>query len=387
MDTYKTAASTGFDVLVNQYKTPNIFDGNFWFAGNTLRTCLSYLIVTQQTDTQGILTAAYQIYLDLFRNPGWWRDDYGWWGNAFIIAINNRQRLGYQGSSYDGLFQNLLDAAQFCWEQLANNWSEKLYNSQGIDNAADSADIEGGVFNTDSNASVMSGRNSVTNEGFWILSQGLAQLTGDPKYAEKASAESNWFQQWLALPNKQPGKIGILNQQGLVLERPMGNKTDNAFYWSGDQGLFIRAIRAQPIAGSNAIEIANSVVTNMTDEDKILHEYIGFLQYPELDQFIADYATGKGIFMRNLSELNQEFGQFTDFIKRNATAVWCNKLPGNQFTFNWNPPVPNQEPTILRVDGKSNELCDLIMQTAGQDALNAAVLIAPDEAITCPPPR
>jgi hypothetical protein len=65
-------------------------------------------------------------------------------------------------------------------------------------------------------------------------------------------------------------------------------------------------------------------------------------------------------------------------------AVWCNQLGASQFAFNWNPRVPGHEPTVLSVDGKSWALCYLIMQAAGQDALNAALAIAPDKQITCP---
>ena len=46
--------------------------------------------------------------------------------------------------------------------------------------------------------------------------------------------------------------------------------------------------------------------------------------------------------------------------------------------------MPGHEPTVLSVDGKSSALSYLIMQAAGQDALNAALAIAPDKQITCP---
>src|SRR5690242_15948352 len=89
MDTYRTAASKGIAVLVDQYKTPGIFDGNFWFGGNALHAYLDYLFRAGETDTNQILPTANKIYQSMSNNPGWWRDDYGWWGIAFVVAINN----------------------------------------------------------------------------------------------------------------------------------------------------------------------------------------------------------------------------------------------------------------------------------------------------------
>jgi len=384
MTTYKEAASTGFNLLAQQYVTPKIFDGNFWFGGNTLHTCLTYLIAAKETDTKLILKSAYGIYQGMSSGTDWWRDDYGWWGNAFILAINHRNELGYQGAGNDQLFNSLSGAAQYCWGKLKSNWCAESYGScdGDPDNSAGSADIIGGTFNTH-NEPPMSGRNSVTNEGFWILSQQLAQLfPQNPSFSAAASAESAWFQDWLAYPSNHRGKTGILNADGIVLERPTGNGTDPAWYWSGDQGLFIEGLS---FTGS-ANDIAVSAVNKMTDKDMVLHENMSFNDYSNLKQYIADYATGKGIFMRSVAALNLVLPDrpFTKFIENNATAVWCNRMPGNQFTFNWNPQVAGNEPKILQAVGsKTQTLCNLIMQTAGLEALNAALLSSLDEEIAC----
>jgi hypothetical protein len=388
--TYRSAAQAGFTVLTAQYKTPHIFEGNFWFGGTTLHTCLDYLLAARETDqhTQ-ILPAAFKIYQSLTNSfDGWWKDDYGWWGVAFSIAVKHRQQLGYGDSSHDELFGELRNAAESCWDQLESNWRDTTYNRKVkggySDNAAGSADIRGGTFNNspDSTNPPMTGRNSVTNEGFWILSQLLAQLIpGNPKYSRMAAAESAWFEKWLAFSGSNPGSTGILNGLGLVLERPTGNRTDPAWFWSGDQGLFIRAL---PAGSQLAHSIAKTVISNMTDDQNILHDNLQYLKFKDLQTFEADYATGKGIFMRNLLPLVfARPAQYSSFVKANATAVWCNRSSANQFTYNWNPADVAGEPKILRVSGKSDQLCDLIMQAAGQEALNAAVSIAAGEKIAC----
>jgi hypothetical protein len=387
--TYRSAAQAGFEVLTQQYKTPHIFDGNFWFGGTTLNTCLNYLVAAKQTDRSvQILPTAFDVYQSLRTNPGWWKDDYGWWGVAFAFAISHRRQLGYGGPSHDELFNELLAAAKSCWEQLRENWRNTTYNRKVkggySDNAAAGADIRGGTFNNspDSTNPPLSGRNSVTNEGFWILSQRLAQLVpGDPSYSQMAGAESAWFAQWLAFPKNNSGRTGILNDLGLVLERPTGNRTDPAWFWSGDQGLFINALSADSRLSHN---IAKSVIANMTDDQNVLHDNLQFLDFKDLQTFAADYATGKGIFMRNfLTLILANPARYSSFVKANATAVWCNRSKANQFTYNWNPADKTAEPRILRVSGKSDQLCDLVMQAAGQEALNAAVYIAPDEVIAC----
>jgi hypothetical protein len=372
-----SVAQSGFERLVSQYKTSKIFDGNFWFAGNSLHVCLNYLDVAGQKDTVGILPFALKLFQQLTSSDSaWWKDDYGWWGNAFVKAINNRSQLGYAGPSNDQLFKDILAAAQSCWQQLWGNWREDDPYSASTDNAAASTPIKGGTFN---NAPLpqtpqfpMSGRNCVTNESFWLLSSGLAQLLpGDPKYAAAAGKEQQWFQQWLDLPVKSKGSVGLLNPQGLVLERPTGNGTDASWYWSGDQGLYISA-RNEDAA---ALAVGTSVTKNMVDSYHILHENMEFADHQPLRQFIADYATGKGIVIWSLSGFRGV--PFLEFIQGNAAAVVDNQLGDNQFSFNWNwKKFPSGEPKILRINGKTDDLCNLIMQAAGMGALNAALRVA-----------
>lgn len=386
--TYRSAAQAGFDVLTTQYKTPHVFDGNFWFGGTTLHTCLNFLVAANETDVNAqILPAAHAVYRDLSNNPGWWKDDYGWWGIAFTFAVEHRRALGYSGDAHDAMFHDLLAAAESCWAQTASNWRDTTYNRRvrhgRSDNADGTANILGGTFNNspDSTNPPLSGRNAVTNEGFWILSQRLASLSpGNPDYAKMAAAARKWFGQWLAFPRNHPGRTGILNQAGLVLERPTGNATDPAWFWSGDQGLFIQALSpSDPIAHS----IAAAVISNMTDASGVLHENLQFLNFTDLQTFAGDYGTGKGIFMRNFLPLVlANPAKYAAFVKANASAVWCNRSHNNQLTYNWNP-AGGGEPTILRVDGKSDQLCDLIMQGAGLEALTAAVYIAAGEKIVC----
>lgn len=376
MDTFRSAANAGFLLLLSQYKTPEIFDGSFWWAGNAFHVCLNYLVAAGEKDTgkdsPNILPFGLGLFNDLKTKADWWKDDYGWWGNAFVKAINSRRQLGYVDPSYDGLFKDILAAAQSCWQEQRSYWRDTFFTSE-TDNAHGSAKIRGGTFNSapDSTLPPMSGRNSVTNTSFWILSRGLAQLLPDElEYLLFAKNEQDWFDEWLGL-DKSPDSTGILNSQGLVLERPTGNQTDPPWYWSGDQGLYITARDADDAA----YLVAVSAVKNM-GRTRILHENMEFAEHSTLRQFIADYATGKGILMWSLASFPGV--PFEGFINNNASAVWCNRLEGSsQFTFNWDweHTFPGAEPKILRVGGKTDQFCDLVMQAAGLGALNAALSI------------
>jgi hypothetical protein len=90
----------------------------------------------------------------------------------------------------------------------------------------------------------MQGRNSVTNEVYGLLSDGCATIyTFHPnKYTDAGVATANWFRRWLPVT----GGTGLLDSNGLVLERPLGNVAYPAWCWSGDQGLFIKRFPLQP---------------------------------------------------------------------------------------------------------------------------------------------
>jgi hypothetical protein len=162
--TFRTAAAQGYALLSQQYTTTD-FSGNFWFAGNTLHTCLDYLINAGLADTANgkILEAGYELYTQLVNEQAWWSDDYGWWGDTFVLAISQRNALGYGSSGYNSLFNALFTAADYCWQQLRNSGSDDTYGVPK-DHAAGSANIRGGVYNQPGDTQdspSMQGRNSV----------------------------------------------------------------------------------------------------------------------------------------------------------------------------------------------------------------------------------
>ena len=391
MTTWAAAATSAAALLETQYREKDVFVGNFWFGGNALQAYLGSCLALNKGDEGRLLEYAFHsVYEVLSVEPDWWHDDFGWWGNVFCLALKRRKDLGYAASANDELFAAILAAAGWCWEQMDDYWRDKPYNTS-TDNSHASADISGGTFNDspDSSTYPMSGRNSVTNEGFWLLSLQLAELTGEAKYENRAKAEYSWFVSWLNRPSTDPG---ILNDQGLVLERPTGHALIRTWHWSGDQGLFMAAYLQHlnetwppPYTDSLAAKMAESVMATMV-HGGILRENMSFYKVKVLQQFLADYATGKGIFMRNLAEVSATLGpewttqHSAPFIGANAAAVWNHRDSNTgQLPFNWNPDAPGGEPHTL--SGKPASLCKVILQASGLDALSAAVICLPDENI------
>src|SRR5262245_60249962 len=113
-DTYATAAAAGFNRLADLYKTDD-FALYFWFGGYALHTCLDYGVNAgnQPESVREILSLARTVFGRYGRQPNWWRDDFGWWGNAFLRALNNRESLGYD----DQTFTEVLGDATYCWER------------------------------------------------------------------------------------------------------------------------------------------------------------------------------------------------------------------------------------------------------------------------------
>src|SRR5262245_59835194 len=96
----------GFAALTNAWAAAPLSAGQgFWHAGNTLDTCVTYLVQANQKDSDPnlqfvsrgrvIFSTSQGIYPKEDPGPGtpdhptWWRDDYGWWGIAFLNAVQN----------------------------------------------------------------------------------------------------------------------------------------------------------------------------------------------------------------------------------------------------------------------------------------------------------
>lgn len=360
MTTYRDAAGAGckrllelWTELSREEKPWDPIGQGFWHAGNTLRTCIRYLLIDAAAAKDSSIVedsyALFDRYRDKDPDPAkwsFWRDDYGWWGLSLLAAYNNSSPLHLSDS------ERYLTAAHLCWQGLRAAW----------DDAGG-----GGCWNDPPNGR----KNSVTNEMFWLLSLALLQTPNAPAedYRGWASKSREWFSAW-----RQKGELKEPN--GLVFETP-GMKDD--WVWTGDQGLYISAcvfseeLLGAPDGYTEARSVADAVFTHLVDGQGVLHEPPG-----PSGGYDVDYATGKGVFFRHISNLAIS-AAYAERTKASAAAVWNHaRDPAScQFGFNWNP--DDKTPHEPVEDGSG--LWPITLQTAGQDVLNAAAQIAPGEAI------
>jgi hypothetical protein len=365
--------------------------GCFWMAGNAFHTAVECMVNTQQTDF-GLAQEAVAFF-DAHTTPpnhppwwakahngqppefGYWVDDYGWWGNAFIYSYLHADALGYNAD-----FKNvLLLYATNCWQALHACWDPTPIPVTTKDGMP--ANITGGIPNTSGNG-LLAGRNCVTNECFWRLSTYLYKAYGPDgqNYLDPNTNVNNFF--------AQAKDYGILfySSNGLVLERFFGlpNTDHPTWTWLGDQGLFLACCYfnlypngpTQP--WSDPTELFNNVIkANTTPDQTVLHE--GLAPWsgspPGSPDFRLDYACGKGTFMRNLMYLTSDYhdknfgnqSPYDDFIRTNAIAVWKYLQNGGLCPFYWSN--DGTEPASW---GYDQEVANAVLYAAGLSAINAA---------------
>jgi hypothetical protein len=369
--------SQGFSNLVNAwnaaYKAGALADGQgFWHAGNTLDAYVTYLVNAKEVDKADIVALSQKLFEDNWRNndskdpigqPRWWRDDYGWWGMAFLNAVQNADALGIKP-----LVGELNHNANLCWRIMDTNWKARKYQ---------------GVMNTDDPA-LGGSTNTITNVLFLVLSLLRYQLSTytDQDAFFAATGVFDWF---YSAPPPEKGERGLYNSKSLIRYYPSHEEADRA--WSGDQGWFLRAcwdlVRLNPARKDQANDVINNLQPNaftyLFDGDRIVHEL------PDLNgfNFDIDFATGIGVFMRQIAYVNMNMPgrqpRWADWIRKTAQGAADNS--------GWNDPViPPQKSGGWDSSEDAQEyaklwypmlLWDMTRKTSALDAFAAYLTVGP----------
>lgn len=389
MTTYQRAAMMSLDTMKTVWKGGDAFrnctDGVyfFWMAGNFFHTAIDAMNQLQVKDTYGFGADALKFFdesapkgADPRKWPfesGFWVDDYGWWGIALIHAYRYADTLGYDA----GTKQKFAVRAQNCWEAMNAFWQTSTV-SWDINNAHYS--VSGGVPNTLDPAPALAGRNCVTNEVYWALSNLLFTEFGS-HYKDSNALSSDFFRQGYE-------QAILFNSNNLVYERFFGmpgGSTDHNWTWLGDQGLFAYSSfynntgNESLFGQEQARLVLESVMKNMRTANGILHEDLA--PWPA---FIMDYACGKGTFMRYLSYINSYLhggfpglSKYDEYIAINARAVWKNRSQSTGvFGFYW-----DGEDTLPADWGYGQDTADAILHAAGFSTIIAALAKYADQPI------
>ena len=271
-----------------------------------------------------------------------WNDDDGWWGMAWLAAYRYAQP--YQPIQA----QRYLQLAEGSFSYLAGQWN--------------TSSCGGGLFQ---NQRPTHTKDAIANELFLSLGANLYEITGSSSYLAWAQREWNWFQ-----------ASGLVGPTHLVHDhlapgtcRPAGTQ-----YWTYNQGVILGGLAVlskdlrprQPIAANAALMQAQGIA------DCVIRASCGGSAQPPLldargilsepcDTTPCTYGPAyqfKGIFVRNLAQLNAETGGYGGFLAANARSLWSSRDSSGRFGFYWDTPPPFYLPAggQAPVDGSALDL-------------------------------
>jgi hypothetical protein len=339
----------------------------FWHAGNTLDTYVTYLVQSKQSrDPSGLVEFA-QRKFDLYwggklDEPDWWRDDYGWWGIAFLNVIEN-----FASQLDPAVVAACTASANDCWQVMNTDWvkhRDDKGNPLGVRN-----NPKNGIANT------------ITNVLFLVLAIRRYEVTKDKDALTTAGAVFDWFYHMPPPPSppSPPGKNGLLNKNGLIREL-VGQDDDWA--WTGDQGWFLRACfllskyETDPDRLDHIKSLKDSLIASV-ESVLFVDDVVQDLPYQQ--NWDHNFATGPGVLLRQLAIVNAEdkdqAKRWTNKIRKSAEGAatysgWDidNVKPNGAWNIHDSPYSMKQM--------EAYGLWNLIIKTAAQDAFNAWMTVA-----------
>ena len=327
----------------------------YWHMGNTLDASVTFLVQDSRRDTAGIVAKSYPLFMIKVGTPeapGWWRDDYGWWGIGFLNAAEpaHAKILGLDGPA----LANCMAAAKLGWQIMNHDWEANHHD--GVRN-----DPSGKLTET----------NTITNVLFMMLSLRLYKASNmeDQQALNAARGVFDWF--YNAKPPPQ-STSGLFNKQNLIRYKPGPELDERA--WCADQGWFWRACidlfafdndvnRRTKI--DQVLALLQPAVLNNVFVNGIVKE----LPYPQ--NYDADFATGPGVFMRQFAIINaaRTNDRYDDIIRRTAEAAWhYSKFANPPASGAWGCWYPDN---CVYTDADNGKLWMLTLKTSAQDAFNA----------------
>ena len=324
----------------------------WWWSANELTALIDYSRWAKSTaalaDIANTYTAArYQGPQKDTLGPfvDTWTDDDGWWGLAWVDAYD-------YAKTYDPAHADrYLALAKNIFAYMASQW--------------DTGDCGGGLWQ---NQKPTHTKDAIANEVFLSLATSLYRRTREQGYLDWALREWKWF-----------GATGMLNSDHLVDDHLASVKSTHpapctphrAQFWSYNQGVILGGLTdlyeitrtTNAKFAQNALALAAEIADCVTDQHCGGNTSIS--KFPLVDSLgILTEACGtnpctyapsyqfKGIFVRNLVQLNKVTGKYTAFLAANAHSVWTqDRNSNNLFGFYWDGSTPfylpaNGEPAV-----------------------------------------
>jgi predicted alpha-1,6-mannanase (GH76 family) len=330
---YRAYAAAGVAALQRWYRpwTGRWRTAGWWNAANALTAVIAYTERTGDKTYAGVPNRTFRSARRRNRDfVNKFFDDNGWWGLAWVAAYDLTGETRY------------LDAARKIFANMVTGWDDTC---------------GGGVWwNIDRKY-----KNAITNELFLTLAARLHQRTGEREYLDWALREWDWFSARSLI-----GPSGLIND-GLTSECV----NNGGLTWTYNQGVVLGGLAAlHEITGEAAYLRQAEAIADAALGVLVTSQAEGtpgiLFECEELgtDPGDADRPQFKGIFMRNLYDLNRLSHRpaYSQFIRANARSIWDHgRNDKNQFGLHWAGPF---------------DQADACRQSSALDALNAAAGLA-----------
>src|SRR5579859_1661056 len=288
---YVSYADTGAARLYSYYSaSTGLWNGEWWNSANHLNTLIDYMTRGGSNNYSSIINNTYT--LNINSGSGSFRtgaiDDTGWWGLAWLRAYDMTGNTTYLNTA-----------------QADADWMQSFW---------DTSSCNGGVWWSDAKTY----KNAITVELYVKLSAAYYNRTKNSTYLTRAQTGWNWFM-----------NSGMINSSNLVNDGlTLTCQNNGQPTWTYNQGVILGAAAELYRATGNstylsqAQPIANAAMTNL------INTQTGALRENACESdgsCNSDSRIFKGIFMRNLYELNAVSPNQADqnFITLNADTIWA----------------------------------------------------------------
>ena len=321
-----------------------LFLAAFTFSANSQQQKSGYL----QSATDGVraLQGWYTQSTGLYQTTGWWNS-----ANSITVLANYARLSG--NKEYQPVFANTFRQAQETSAGFLNDyyddegwWALAWIDVYDLTHERQYLTMSRAIFTDMSHAwdSTCGGgiwwskdrkyKNAIANELFLSVAAHLAARATDPKqraqYLEWAHKEWAWF-----------SNSGMINAQHLINDGlDDACKNNQKTTWTYNQGVILgglaelNKIAPDPALPATAQSIAVAAIENLADAKGVLHDTCE----PNCG---SDGVQFKGIFMRNLMELNSAFPnlRYRKFFALNADSIVKNAQgPDHHFGEVWSGP-------------------------------------------------
>ena len=317
----------------------------WWNAANAITTIVDAMRVTGSRTNESVLANTFAqarivvpkeqqvgALLKMTGAPGFlnnYYDDEGWWALAWIDAYDLTSQPQY------------LAMARSIFTDMSGGWDSTC---------------GGGIWWSKDR----SYKNAIANELFFAVAASLARrgtAAERAQAADWATKEWAWFQASGMISNDH------LVNDGLVIDKTDGTCRNNGrTVWTYNQGVVLGALTEWSRANhdlnllTEARILADAGISHLVDDAGILHD-------PCEPSCGADANQFKGIFMRNLRQLNQQVEEqrYRAFFTRNAESIWeTDRTPANEFGVVWTGPLAQVNA------GTHSSALDAIVASAGE---------------------